>query len=81
MKSTHGKETGHAYLDLSKDATNDKQPKDTGVLTARTNPTTASEQERVGYRIGAPIPPEDYQWFVPPYERHDFPAQAARKTS
>lgn len=33
-------------------------------------------RERVEQRIGAPVPPEDYQWFVLPYERHGFLARA-----
>ena len=35
---------------------------------------------RVEQRIGAPIPQEDYQRFVLPYERRDFPTQAQQKS-
>ena len=35
----------------------------------------------VEQRIGAPVPPEDYRWFVLPYERRDFLAHASRRTS
>ncbi len=37
-------------------------------------------REWVEQRIGAPIPPEDYRWFVLPYERRNFRTAAPRKS-
>ena len=36
-------------------------------------------REWVEQRLGAPIPPEDYRWFVLPYERRNFPTHARGK--
>jgi len=38
-------------------------------------------REWIEQRIAAPVPPEDYQRFVLPYERHDFLAPAQEDNS
>lgn len=38
-------------------------------------------RESVEQRIGTPIPPQDYRWFVLPYERRDLLKKTQRTTS
>jgi hypothetical protein len=38
-------------------------------------------RQSVEQRTGAPVPPDDYRWFVLPYERRDFPRPTQQERS